>query len=330
MSPSRLHERIAIIGSGPAGLTAAIYAARAALPPLVIEGLAKGGPPGGQLVNTTEVENYPGFPNGVMGPELMKLFRDQAERFGTRFLSGDVERVDLSRRPFTLDVIALEGEVTVTCDALIIATGAVAKWLGLPSEKELSGYGVSACATCDGFFFKNQRVLVVGGGDTAMEEATYLTKHASEVIVVHRRDELRASKIMQERARANPKIRWMLSSTVEEILGDKQEGGVRGARVKNLKTGVVETVACQGVFIAIGHQPNTELFKGQLDMDEAGYLVLPGPAAGQKGASTATKIPGVFAAGDVVDPVYRQAVTAAGSGCMAAIDAERFLSHHGH
>jgi len=326
MSQSRVHERIAIIGSGPAGLTAAIYAARAALPPLVIEGLAKGGPPGGQLVNTTEVENYPGFPNGVMGPDMMKLFRDQAERFGTKFLSGDVEKVDLSRRPFTLDVMALEGEVTVTCDALIIATGAVAKWLGLPSEKELSGYGVSACATCDGFFFKNQRVLVVGGGDTAMEEATYLTKHASEVIVVHRRDELRASKIMQERARANPKIGWMLSSAIEEILGDKGKGGVRGARVRNLKTGAVETVACQGVFIAIGHQPNTQLFEGQLDMDEAGYLVLPGT----KGASTATKIPGVFAAGDVVDSVYRQAVTAAGSGCMAAIDAERFLSHHGH
>jgi thioredoxin reductase (NADPH) len=324
MSQSRPHERIVIIGSGPAGLTAAIYAARAALPPLVVEGLAKGGPPGGQLVNTTEVENYPGFPKGVLGPEMMQLFRDQAERFGTRFLAGDVEKVDLSRRPFTLDVMSLEGDVTVTCDALIIATGAVAKWLGLPSEKELSGYGVSACATCDGFFFRDKRVLVVGGGDTAMEEATYLTKHAREVIVVHRRDELRASKIMQERARNNPKIAWMLSSAIEEILGDKSAGGVKGARVKDLKSGVVSTVECDGVFIAIGHQPNTELFKGQLDMDEAGYLVLPGT----RGAATATKIDGVFACGDVVDSVYRQAVTAAGSGCMAAIDAERYLSHH--
>jgi thioredoxin reductase (NADPH) len=324
MSQSRLHERIVIIGSGPAGLTAAIYVACAALPPLVVEGLAKGGPPGGQLVNTTEVENYPGFPRGVLGPEMMQLFRDQAERFGTRFLAGDVEKVDLSRRPFTLDVMSLEGDVTVTCDALIIATGAVAKWLGLPSEKELSGYGVSACATCDGFFFRDKRVLVVGGGDTAMEEATYLTKHAREVIVVHRRDELRASKIMQERARNNPKIAWMLSSAIEEILGDKSAGGVKGARVKDLKSGVVSTVECDGVFIAIGHQPNTELFKGQLDMDEAGYLVLPG----KRVAATATKIDGVFACGDVVDSVYRQAVTAAGSGCMAAIDAERYLSHH--
>jgi thioredoxin reductase (NADPH) len=318
-----LHERIVIIGSGPAGLTAAIYAARAALPPLVIEGMAKGGPPGGQLVNTTDVENYPGFPKGILGPDLMKLFKDQAERFGTKFLMADVERADLSKRPFTLTVQAVDGETIVTCDALIIATGAVAKWLGLPSEKKLAGYGVSACATCDGFFFRDQHVVVVGGGDTAMEEATYLTKHASKVTLVHRREDFRASKIMVQKARENSKIEWALNSAVEEILGEPGHGGVKGVRLKNLKTGLVSTLEANGVFIAIGHQPNTELFKGQLDMDENGYLVLPG----KKGASTATKIPGVFAAGDVADHVYRQAVSAAGSGCMAAIDAERFLSH---
>jgi thioredoxin reductase (NADPH) len=319
---STRHERIVIIGSGPAGLTAAIYAARAAIPPLVIEGLQKGGPPGGQLVNTTDVENYPGFPKGIMGPELMQNFRSQAERFGTRFLQGDVERVDLSKRPFTIDVAGIE-EATVTCDALIIATGAVAKWLGIATEERLKGYGVSACATCDGFFFRNQHVLIVGGGDTAMEEATYLTKHASKVTVIHRRDELRASKIMQERARQNPKIAWMLSSAIEEIVGEPGHGGVKGAKVRNLKTNELVDVECQGVFVAIGHQPNTELFKGQLEMDDNGYLIL----AGKKNAQTATKVPGVFAAGDVADSVYRQAVSAAGSGCMAAIDAERFLSH---
>jgi thioredoxin reductase (NADPH) len=317
-----LHDRIVIIGSGPAGLTAAIYAARAALPPLVIEGLSKGGPPGGQLVNTTDVENYPGFPKGILGPDLMQAFRTQAERFGTKFLMGDVDKVDLSKRPFTLSVSGVD-DVTVTCDALIIATGAQAKWLGLPSEKALAGYGVSACATCDGFFFREQHVLVVGGGDTAMEEANYLTKHASRVTVVHRRDEFRASKIMLQRARENPKIHWVLNTAVEEILGEPGHGGVKGARLKNLKTGEVSTVECQGVFVAIGHQPNTHLFSGLLDMDESGYLML----AGKPNAQTATKIPGVFAAGDVADKVYRQAVSAAGSGCMAAIDAERFLSH---
>lgn len=316
------HDRIVIIGSGPAGLTAAIYAARAAIPPLVIEGLAKGGPPGGQLVNTTEVENYPGFPKGILGPELMDHFRKQAERFGTRFLAGDVEKVDLSKRPFTLEVAGIE-EVRVTADALIIATGAQAKWLGLPSEKLLAGYGVSACATCDGFFFRNQHVLVVGGGDTAMEEATYLTKHASKVTLVHRRDEFRASAIMLKRAQENPKIEWLVNTAIEEILGEPGKTGVTGARVRNLKTGEVSTVAANGVFVAIGHQPNTDLFKGQLDMDENGYLVLPG----NKQFQTATKIPGVFAAGDVADHVYRQAVSAAGTGCMAAIDASRFLSH---
>jgi thioredoxin reductase (NADPH) len=322
MSVKEVHEKIVIIGSGPAGLTAAIYAARAALPPLVIEGLAKGGPPGGQLVNTTEVENYPGFPKGILGPDLMNEFRKQAERFGTKFLAGDVESVDLSKRPFTLNVAGIE-EYKVTADALIIATGAQAKWLGLPSEKRLAGYGVSACATCDGFFFRNQHVLVVGGGDTAMEEATYLTKHAARVTVVHRREDFRASAIMVERAKQNPKIDWLLNSAIEEIIGEPGKTGVTGARIKNLKTGEVSNITCNGVFVAIGHQPNTDLFKGVLDMDDNGYLVL----AGKKEAQTATKIPGVFAAGDVADHVYRQAVSAAGTGCMAAIDAQRFLSH---
>jgi thioredoxin reductase (NADPH) len=317
-----VHDKIVIIGSGPAGLTAAIYAARAALPPLVIEGLVRGGPPGGQLVNTTEVENYPGFPKGILGPDLMEQFRKQSERFGTKFLAGDVEKVDLSKRPFTIEVAGIE-EYRVTAEALIIATGAQAKWLGLPSEKKMAGYGVSACATCDGFFFREQHVLVVGGGDTAMEEATYLTKHAKRVTVVHRREDFRASAIMVKRAQDNPKIDWLLNTAIEEILGEPGKTGVTGARIKNLKTGAVETITCNGVFVAIGHQPNTDLFKGQLDMDENGYLVLPGT----KSAQTSTKVPGVFAAGDVADHVYRQAVSAAGTGCMAAIDAQRFLSH---
>jgi thioredoxin reductase (NADPH) len=317
----QVHERIVIIGSGPAGLTAAIYAARAALPPLVVEGMARGGPPGGQLVNTTEVENYPGFPKGILGPELMQSFRAQAERFGTRFLQGDVERVDLSKRPFTLRVTGID-EVEVTADALIIATGAQARWLGLASEEKLKGYGVSACATCDGFFFRGQNVLVVGGGDTAMEEAVYLTKHASQVTIVHRRDEFRASAIMLQRARENPKIGWLTNSAIEEVLGTRDKGGVTGARIRNLQSGELTTVAANGVFVAIGHQPNTDLFRGQLDMDANGYLLL----AGDHTAQTATKVPGVFAAGDVADHVYRQAVSAAGTGCMAAIDAQRFLA----
>jgi thioredoxin reductase (NADPH) len=252
----------------------------------------------------------------------MDQFRKQSERFGTKFLAGDVEKVDLSKRPFTIEVAGIE-EYRVTAEALIIATGAQAKWLGLPSEKKLAGYGVSACATCDGFFFREQHVLVVGGGDTAMEEATYLTKHAKRVTVVHRREDFRASAIMVKRAQENPKIDWLLNSAIEEILGEPGKTGVTGARIKNLKTGAVENITCNGVFVAIGHQPNTDLFKGQLDMDENGYLIL----AGKKGAQTATKVPGVFAAGDVADHVYRQAVSAAGTGCMAAIDAQRFLSH---
>ena len=317
-----LHDRLVILGSGPAGLTAAIYAARAAIPPLVIEGLMRGGPPGGQLVNTTEVENYPGFPKGILGPELMQNFRAQAERFGTRFVQGDVEKVDLSARPFTLKVGGLE-EIEVKADALIIATGAQARWLNLPSEERLKGYGVSACATCDGFFFRDQEVLVVGGGDTAMEEATYLTKHCSKVTIVHRRSDFRASAIMLARAKADPKIAWLLDSAIDEIEGERNKRGVSGARIRNLQTGEVSHVAASGVFVAIGHQPNTDLFAGQLDLDDAGYLVLPGV----KTAQTATKIPGVFAAGDVADHVYRQAVSAAGSGCMAALDAQRFLNH---
>lgn len=306
-------EAVTILGTGPAGLTAAIYTARANLKPLVAEGEQ----PGGQLTITSDVENYPGFAEPVMGPDLMNAFRKQAERFGTRFVQGNVKRVDFSKKPYTLEFS--DGRKIQT-QTLIIATGASAKWLGLPSEKRLMGKGVSACATCDGFFFRNQDIAVAGGGDTAMEEATFLTRFAKSVTVVHRRDTLRASKIMQEKAFKNPKIKFLWDTAIEDVVGEKE---VTGLRVKNLKSGQVQELPFSGFFIAIGHQPNTAIFEGSLKTNEAGYLVTePG--------STRTNIPGVFAAGDVADHVYRQAVTAAGTGCMAAIDAERYLESEGH
>ncbi len=305
------HHKVIILGSGAAGLTAAIYAARANLEPLVIEGSQ----PGGQLTITTDVENYPGFPKGIMGPELMEEFKKQAERFGTKMVFGDVTAVDLKQRPFRVTV----GKDSYASDALIVATGATAKLLGLASEKKLMGYGVSACATCDGFFFKDKEVVVVGGGDTAMEEALFLTKYATKISVVHRRDALRASKIMQDRAKKNSKIGFIWDSAVDEIIGDPKNGGVTGVKLTNLKTGAAHDFKIDGVFIAIGHEPNTKLFVGQLEMDEVGYLIT------RKG--TSTNIPGVFACGDVQDRIYRQAVTAAGTGCMAAIDAEKFLEN---
>jgi thioredoxin reductase (NADPH) len=298
-----------ILGSGPAGLTAAIYAARANLKPLLIEGLQAGG----QLMITTDVENYPAFPKGILGPQLIAEMRKQAERFGTEFVQGDVTGVDLQKNPFTL---AVDETTEYQTQALIIATGASANLLGLHSEEKLMGHGVSACATCDGYFFKEKEVVVVGGGDTAMEEALFLTKFATQVTVIHRRDKFRASKIMQERAFKNKKIQFIMDSVVEEILGSEQ-GVVSGIRIRNVKTQAIQEKKCDGVFIAIGHSPNTRLFMGQLELDERGYIMTH--------HGTATSIPGVFAAGDVQDHVYRQAVTAAGTGCMAAIDAERYL-----
>jgi thioredoxin reductase (NADPH) len=302
---------IVILGSGPAGLTAAIYAARADLKPLVIEGTQ----PGGQLTITTDVENYPGFEHGIMGPELMDVMKKQAARFGTEFEFATVDRVELGGPVKTL----FAGDQSFRARALILCTGASARWIGLPSEERLKGYGVSACATCDGFFFRDQVIVVVGGGDTALEEATFLTKFGSKVYLIHRRDELRASKAMQDRAFANPKIEFVWNSVVEDVLGDKK---VNAVKLRNVVTGAISTIECSGLFIAIGHTPNTEVFRGQLDMDENGYLIV------QPG-TTQTNVVGVFAAGDVTDHVYRQAVTAAGMGCMAALDAERYLAGHG-
>jgi thioredoxin reductase (NADPH) len=306
-------RNVVIIGSGPAGLTAAVYAARANLSPLLIEGWQSGG----QLTTTTEVENYPGFAKGIMGPDLMKEMRAQAERFGTEFLTGDVTKVDLKTRPMT---IMIDHERTIQSRTVIIATGASAIQIGLKNETRLTGHGVSTCATCDGFFFRGKKLVVVGGGDSAMEEANFLTKFATKVFVVHRRDKLRASKIMQDRAMKNEKISFIWNSVVEDILGNET---VTGVRLKNLITGTTTALDCAGVFVAIGHRPNTALFAGQLEMDAKGYLVT-------RSGTTAASVPGVFAAGDVQDSTYRQAITAAGTGCMAAIDAERFLESRGH
>jgi thioredoxin reductase (NADPH) len=324
MDNETIKRDVVIIGSGPAGLTAAIYTARASLKPLLIDApadAARQTAPGGQLMITTDVENYPGFSEGIQGPDLMHEFRKQAERFGTEFLEAWITEVDLSERPFQLYT---EGK-TISAETLIIASGASAKWLGIPGEAKVpdgfGGNGVSACATCDGPLpaFRNRTLVVVGGGDTAMEEATFLTRYAAKVYVVHRRDKLRASKIMQEKAFKNEKIEFIWNTGVQEILGTQEEG-VTGVRLRNLQNGEEQVFPCQGVFVAIGHKPNTDLFKGQLDMDEIGYLKT-------SGHSTATNIPGVFACGDVQDSFYRQAITAAGTGCMSAIDAERFLDH---
>src|SRR4051794_2505338 len=306
---------VMIIGSGPAGWTAAIYAARAQLKTLVFTGLEKGGLPGGQLMLTTEVENYPGFREGIMGPELMDQMREQALRFGTQLVEDDVTDVDFSRRPFKLTVGEGASAEIYHGRAVIIATGAAAIWLGLDSEKRLQGRGVSACATCDGFFFRQKDVVVVGGGDTAMEEATFLTRYADTVSVVHRRNELRASKIMQERATSNPKIKFIWDSVVSDVIGER---GVEGVTLTNVKTGATQDIKTDGLFVAIGHTPNTGLFAGKIDMDDQGYIL--------QLDHTQTSVPGVFAAGDVSDHRYRQAVTAAGDGCRAALDAEHFLT----
>ncbi|HEX9643334.1 MAG TPA: thioredoxin-disulfide reductase [Acidimicrobiia bacterium] len=302
-------EKVLIIGSGPAGLTAAVYAARADLAPVMIEGFDRGG----QLMLTTDVENYPGFPDGIMGPELMEQFRKQAERFGTRIVTSDVTRVDFSERPFRAWVDGSEYQA----EAVIISTGASARWLGVPGEAALRGFGVSACATCDGFFFRDRRIAVAGGGDSAMEEALFLTKFASRVTIIHRRDEFRASKIMTHRALEHPKIDVIWNTVIDEVVGD---GSVTSLRLRDVLTGETSDLAVDGLFVAIGHTPNTDIFKGQLELDDAGYILANG--------NTMTSVEGVFAAGDVVDKVYRQAITAAGMGCSAAIDAERWLENH--
>jgi thioredoxin reductase (NADPH) len=304
--------KVLVIGSGPAGCTAATYLSRANLAPLVLEGLQ----PGGQLTITTDVENYPGFPEGILGPKLMDLMRQQAERFGAVFRMEQVESVNLRTHPFVITTDQREYETY----AVIIAAGASAMQLGLPSEKALQGFGVSYCATCDGFFFKGKEIVVVGGGDSAMEEATFLTKFASSVTVIHRREELRASKIMQERAFSNPKIKFVFNATVDEVIGTR-EGGITALKIRDLKTNRITDMKAQGLFVAIGHTPNTAPYVGQLDLDERGYIMLP------HRNSTVTNIQGVFACGDVVDHIYRQAVTAAGTGCMAALDCERWLTH---
>ena len=311
----RTHD-VAILGSGPAGYTAAIYAARANLMPLMIAGPQ----PGGQLTITTEVENYPGFPEGIQGPELMEKMRAQAARFGTEIIEATVERVDFVKWPFEMHTD--QGEYR--SKSVIVATGASARLLGIPSEQEFFGFGVSACATCDGFFFKGKRVMVVGGGDTALEEASFLTRFCTEVVVVHRRDQMRASKIMQERAANNSKIRFILNATVEEVVGEKTPRHVvTGVKLRDTMSGALSEHPIEGIFIAIGHEPNTAFLKGSLPLDAKGYVIVePG--------SSRTSVPGVFAAGDVADAVYRQAVTAAGSGCQAAIDAERWLEAQGH
>jgi thioredoxin reductase (NADPH) len=305
-------RNVIILGSGPAGYTAALYAARANLRPLLLKGVEAGG----QLMLTTDVENYPGFPDGILGPELMDAFEKQAARFETEVVAQTATRVDLSERPFGV----WAGDQEWRAKTLILSTGASARWLGIPGEDTLRGRGVSACATCDGFFFRDRDLVVVGGGDTAMEEATFLTKFASSVTIVHRRDEFRASKIMRERAMSNPRISVVWDSVVEEILGD---GAVTGVRVRNVKTDEVTERQTDGVFVAIGHTPNTDLVKGQLELTDAGYVLVDEP-------TTRTNVPGVFAAGDVTDVIYRQAVTAAGQGCKAAIDAERFLEEEAH
>ncbi|MEO8267995.1 MAG: thioredoxin-disulfide reductase [Ilumatobacteraceae bacterium] len=307
------HHHVVIVGSGPAGLTAAIYAARANLHPLVIEGepSSTSDQPGGQLMLTTDVENFPGFPDGIMGPELMSKFREQAVRFGAEFLTEKVTAVDFGERPFKISIHSRH----LTADAVIVSTGAQSLMLGLEAESRLLGYGLSTCATCDGFFFRGQEIAVAGGGDSALEEATFLTKFASKVTLIHRRDTLRASKIMQERAFSNPKIEFLWNTVVEDLVGDTK---LEGAVVRDVVTDTLSTLPVTGLFVAIGHRPNTDLFKGVLDMEDSGYLIT-------KPGSSYTNLPGVFACGDVQDHTYRQAITAAGSGCMAAIDCERWL-----